>query len=156
MIFGWFIVQHATIKKKQKQQLTTVLSPWDFFHENSGWLPLGKLDATESRYPTYGACWVFQFFHNPPNSDMDYRIFNVRTDVNTCECTRKCGNTVRESALKLGEKPLPHQGIEPESAACRSDSLPTELHPHNGICHYAYIHIYIKTVSFRFFHFDFL
>ena len=30
----------------------------------------------------YGsACWVFSFFHNPPNSDMDYRILNVRTCV---------------------------------------------------------------------------
>ena len=24
------------------------------------------------------ACWVFSCFRNPPNSDMDYRIFNVR------------------------------------------------------------------------------
>ena len=39
---------------------------------------------------------------------------------------------VRESALKVdsGRKknPLPHQGIEPASAECRSDALPTELH----------------------------
>ena len=41
-------------------------------------------------------------------------------------------DTVRESALKVdsGKKiPLPHRGIEPASAACRSDALPTELHP---------------------------
>ena len=25
------------------------------------------------------ACWVFSCFRNPPNSDMDYMIFNVRT-----------------------------------------------------------------------------
>ena len=24
------------------------------------------------------ACWVFSCFGNPPNSDVDYRIFNVR------------------------------------------------------------------------------
>ena len=24
-------------------------------------------------------CWVFSCFRNPPNSDIDYRIFNVRT-----------------------------------------------------------------------------
>ena len=29
---------------------------------------------------------------------MDYRIFNVRTDVNACDCTRGWTNTVRESA----------------------------------------------------------
>ena len=38
---------------------------------------------------------------------------------------------VRESALKVdsGEKSLAAPGIEPASAACRSDALPTELHP---------------------------
>ena len=39
---------------------------------------------------------------------------------------------IRESALKVesGTKyPLPPRGIEPASAACRSDTLPTELHP---------------------------
>ena len=25
------------------------------------------------------ACWVFTCFRNPPHSDMDYRIFNMRT-----------------------------------------------------------------------------
>ena len=29
--------------------------------------------------PPTSACWVFSFFRNPLNSDMDYRIFNVRT-----------------------------------------------------------------------------
>ena len=33
---------------------------------------------------------------------MDYMIFNVRTDVNACDCTRGCTDTVRESALKVG------------------------------------------------------
>ena len=32
---------------------------------------------------------------------MDYRIFNVRIDVNACDCTRGCTDTVRESALKV-------------------------------------------------------
>ena len=67
---------------------------------NSGCFPRGKLAATESRYPTYDACWVFKCFHNPPNFDMDYRIFNVHTDVNARNCTRGCTDTVRESALK--------------------------------------------------------
>ena len=37
-----------------------------------------------------------------------------------------CTRTVRESALKVDsgeENPLPHRGIEPASAACRSDVL---------------------------------
>ena len=44
----------------------------------------GKPAATESRYPTItnlSACWSFSCFHNPPNSDMDCRIFNVRTSL---------------------------------------------------------------------------
>ena len=44
-----------------------------------------------------------------------------------------CTDTVKESALKVdsGRKNiLPHRGIEPASAACRSDALATELHPH--------------------------
>ena len=54
-----------------------------------------KPAATESRYPTYGACWIFYYFHNPPNSDMDYGIFNVRAYVNACNCTRGCSDRVR-------------------------------------------------------------
>ena len=68
---------------------------------NSGCFPQGKPAVTESRYPTCGARWVFSCFHNPPNSDMGYRIFNVRIDVNACDRTRGCTDTVRESALRV-------------------------------------------------------
>ena len=64
---------------------------------------------------------------------MDYGVFNVRTDVNACDCTRGYMDTVRESVLKLEccrKNPLPHRGIEPASATFRSNALPTELHPH--------------------------
>ena len=47
--------------------------------------------------------------------------------------TGVCGDTVRESVLKVdtGKKiPRHTRGIEPASAACRSDALPTELYPH--------------------------
>ena len=65
---------------------------------NSDGFPQQKPAAM--RYPTNGANWVFQCFHNPSNSDMNYRIFKVRTDVNACHCTRGCKDTMRESALK--------------------------------------------------------
>ena len=45
--------------------------------------------------------WVFQCFHNPTNCVMDYRMFNARTDVTACDCTRGCTGTVRESAVKV-------------------------------------------------------
>ena len=38
----------------------------------------------------HGACWVCLCCYNPPNSGMDYRIFIVCTDVNACDCTRRC------------------------------------------------------------------
>ena len=61
---------------------------------------------------------------------MDYRIFNVCTDVNACGCTRgvygHCERVCTESWL-WEKNPLPHQGIEPASAAWLSDVL-TELH----------------------------
>ena len=32
---------------------------------------------------------------------MDYGIFNVRTNINACDCTRGCTDTVRETALRV-------------------------------------------------------
>ena len=63
---------------------------------------------------------------------MDYGIFNVRTYLNVCDCTGGSTDTVSvctESWLRE-KNPSPHHGIEPVSTACRSDALPTELHPH--------------------------
>ena len=64
---------------------------------------------------------------------MDYGIFNVRRDINACDGTQRCADTVKESAVKVDDerKSLARRrGIEPTSEACRSDALPTELHPH--------------------------
>ena len=54
---------------------------------------------------------------------MDYKLFNVRKDVNACDCTRECTDTVRESALKVdcgrkipcrtGESNLPQRRVGP-------------------------------------------
>ena len=59
-------------------------------------------------------------------------IFNVRTDVNECDCTRGLNEyrkRVCTESLLWEKSPLPQRGIEPASAACRYDALPTELHP---------------------------
>ena len=88
-------------------RFTAVLSQWDFSHGKFGSLFLvGKPASTESRYPTYCACWVFYCLHNPPNSDMDYRIFNVHTDVNACDYTLGCTDTHKRVCTEswLGEK----------------------------------------------------
>ena len=78
-----------------------------------------QLQQSRATQPTYSACWVFQCFHNPSNSDMDYRILNVHTDVNACDCTLGCTDHVREFALKVDSEKnlLPHQGIKPASVA---------------------------------------
>ena len=43
---------------------------------------------------------------------MDYRIFNVRTDVDASDCTWGCTDIIRESALKVdsGRKIPCHTG----------------------------------------------
>ena len=43
---------------------------------------------------------MFLCSNNPPNSDVDYRIFIVRTDVNVCDCKLDT-DTETESALKV-------------------------------------------------------
>ena len=112
---------------------STVLFLLDFSYGKFRLLSTGKasqLRQSHATQPKVHAYWVFSCFHNPPNSDTDYRIFNMRTDVNADNYTRVCTDTVRESAL-WEKNPSPHRGIEPTSAACRFDALPTELHP----CH---------------------
>ena len=38
--------------------------------------------------------YTYRFLlHNPPNSYMDYGIFNVRTDVNAYDCAQECTDT---------------------------------------------------------------
>ena len=99
-------------------------------------------------------CWVFYCFQNPPNSAMNYGIFNVQTAVKASDCTRGCtGHRKRVCAeSRLWEKnPLPHRGIEPESAACRSDALSTELHPQPNDTVLQRMNDLMSAVSFTFF-----
>ena len=55
---------------------------------------------------------------------MAYRIINVRTDVNACDCTRGCIHTVREPALKVDSwRELPCR--IGESNLCQRLAVPT-------------------------------
>ena len=63
----------------------TMYFPSGFSHAKFALLSPGKPAKREWCYPNYGACWVFLFFHSPP----DYIIFNVRTDVNACDYTHR-------------------------------------------------------------------
>ena len=71
----------------------SVLSHWDFSRGKFRLLSQGKGSCERVALPTFGACWMFKCFHNPPNSDIDYRVFNVGADVNACDCTRGCADT---------------------------------------------------------------
>ena len=42
------------------------------FNSSTTWAATFRLRGYKS-----SACWLFSCFHNPPNSDMDYRIFNI-------------------------------------------------------------------------------
>ena len=78
---------------------------------------------------------MFYSFHNPLNSDMDYEIFNLRTDVYACDCTRERTGTVRESAPKVDSErknPLPRRGNRTcvsDVPVRRSTYIPTHV-PH--------------------------
>ena len=108
-----------------------------------GLLFLGKASCDRVALPNLRCMLdVFSVSIIHPNSDMDYRILNVRTDVTASDCTRECADTPRGlwqwrirfcTENGLWEKiPLPNRRIEPASEACpsvRSDAVPAELHP---------------------------
>ena len=97
---------------------------------NSGCFPQGKPAATVA-LPNLLCMLGVLVFHAPPNSDMDYGIFNVRTYVNACDSTWGVYGHRKKSALKFTRKNSSlHREIEPASATYRSDAPPTELHPH--------------------------
>ena len=91
----------------------------------------GESQLQQACYPTNNACWVFQRFNNPPNSDLDYRIFNVRTNVNTWDCMRGCTDTIKESALKVDPGSKISCCYEESNLRQRHAGLTlrTELHP---------------------------
>ena len=69
---------------------------------SSGCLSPRKTSCDRVALPDLGCMLdVFLCFHTPPNCDMDNGIFNVRVDVNDCDCAWGCADNVRESALKV-------------------------------------------------------
>ena len=99
-----------------------------------GWRYLGKATAAaRAALPIpNSACGSFVCPYKGTAAKQRCGIFNVRTDVNACDCTwRLYGYRTRvctESSL-WEKNHLPHRGIESALAACRSGALPTELHP---------------------------
>ena len=67
-----------------------------------------------------------------------FAIFNVRTDVDVCDCTRGLYGHRKSLQWKLtpGENPSSHRGHEPASVlrlVFQSDAVSTELSPFNQV-----------------------
>ena len=74
---------------KNKQQSSSHVS----FFFNSCIVQMGFLTwEIQVAFPGEASCdsasWVFECFHNPLNSDMHYKIFNMCIDVNACNRTQ--------------------------------------------------------------------
>ena len=70
--------------------------PWEI---RVAFLGESQLRQSRATQPTVRAgCFSVSIIQRV--SDMDYGIFNGRTDAKACGCTRGCTDTVRESALK--------------------------------------------------------
>ena len=70
-------------------------------HAHWAWPPWATTIIKLIIFVTYGECWVCLGCHNPPNFDMDNRIFILHTDVIINACTQGCKDIKRESALKV-------------------------------------------------------
>ena len=67
-------------------------------------------------------------------------IFNVRRDVNACDCTPRCTDTVRESALKVDSR---------RKIPCHTEesNLPSAACPGPMLYQLSYIPMRIKKVA---------
>ena len=92
----------------------TLLSQWEMFPMgkceslNSSWKASCNRVALPNSNELQSACWVFSCFRNPPrNSDMDYRICNMRTWSFLCVSIHTgVGHTDNESAQHFDSEKL--------------------------------------------------
>ena len=104
MVFASIIITQNMIfntsllkKKKKKLQLYCPLGMSSL--GNSGCFPKGNSER-QLRYQqpmVHAGCFNVSLIH----SDMDYRIFNMSKDVNTCDCIGGVWTHVGETALKV-------------------------------------------------------
>ena len=102
--------------------------PWKIRLAFPGESQLGQSRTTQST--VHAGCFSVSIIH---------QTLTLTTGFLTCAQTLMpavahggARTHVGESALKVDweKNPLPHRGIEPASAACRSDALLAEPHPH--------------------------
>ena len=71
--------------------------PWEIQVSFPGESQLLQSRATQPK--VHAGCFSVSIIHR--TLDMDYGVFNERTDVDACDCARECTDTLRESALKV-------------------------------------------------------
>ena len=84
-------------------------SPWKGHQTNASQARIQKRNRARARAHTHTRTHTHTHIHtpthahtpNPLNYVMDYGISNVRTDVNACDCTRGCTDTLKETTLKV-------------------------------------------------------
>ena len=111
--------------------LSMALSQWDFSHEKFRFLSLGKAscDSRAIQPMVHTGCFSVSIIHQT----LTWTISNKDTDVNACDCTWGCTDTIRESTLKVdsGRKiPCRTRLSNRRQQRAGSDALATELHPH--------------------------
>ena len=109
------------------------MSQWDFSHGKFVLPSLGKASCDRVALPNLRCMQGVLVF--PKSTELWHGLRNIYV-AHGCKCMRlhtgMYGHRKRVCIESwLWEKnPLPHRGIELASAACPSDSPPTELHPH--------------------------
>ena len=87
--------------------------------------------AARAAQPFLAVCAVFSCVHKMVWLPV-FEVFNVRTLVDTFDCTQSSTDTVRKSALKVSWKKNPHQELKFMSVlqqAFQLEALPNELSP---------------------------
>ena len=132
---SFFFFFYIYILKKINFFFSIAVIPCEKF--GSLFLGIARLQQPqEQRYPFLTVHAVFSCVQTKVRLPVLW-IFHVRTDVNARDCTRGlCGHRKRVCTESwLWEKnSSSHRGIEPDSAACRSGALTSELLPRPLLC----------------------
>ena len=87
------------------------------FSGNLGRLTWVRLHQPQEQLPSpRSACWVFSCFCNPPNSDMDYRIFNMCDHLYECVYTWGLGTPTASQHIFDTGKTITNFSCAPDEA----------------------------------------
>ena len=124
---------------------TTVLSPWDFSHGQSGLPSPEKARWDRVELPNPGCTLGVLVFSSSTGLWHGLQDLQHAHRVNACDCARRCTDTVRESAVKVdSRRKVPFRTGESNMRR----RLPTELHPNPTHHHNSIVCLHFLTVQF--------